>query len=569
MTEPVTLAPVPAADAVHAAARQLFASQRADGSWRDHLPSAAISTATSVVALHHADPDRSSELIKAGIGWLMDNQLAGGGWGDGPGQPATLPASAFAVAALRLLAPEESAADVARGLAWIEGKGGMAAVADPDRCALHVLCLQFLALAGLYDERRIKRMPAAVALLPRKLRQKVSFVVPVTLAWSVMQRHTWPQSPVLRLVSRLAEPRAFAYFDELALTSGTTGGMQESPLLVSMVCFGLARAGVRPDLVEASVRYLHATMRADGSWPVNRDLEFSATTFVTMGLQEAGYGRDPRLEPTLAWIRDCQWDAAFPATGCPPGGWAWSVDSGWPNCDDTADALMTLAGFGVRRDDGQAGDGVAWLLGMQNSNGSWSCFCKNNHVALDAPCSVITSHVVDALRRCGGLSAADKPIAKAVRWFAKTQRPDGSLPCLWYRGSTAGTANTLDVLGALGLRDTPTAVRCREWLLAHRNEDGGWGDGEGAESSAEETAWAVMGLMHGGVPATDDAVQGGVRWLLDRQLPDGLWNPTLLGVYFLDLWYSDDLLASGYVLQALARYQRALEGGANADHVEG
>ncbi|MCU7728475.1 hypothetical protein ODJ79_32595 [Actinoplanes sp. KI2] len=547
-----------AGPAIKQAAEALLAARRPDGSWQDHLPSAAISTATSAVALYYADPAGSADLIRAAVTWLRDHQLPTGGWGDGPGLPATLPATAFATAALRLLAPEATGDDVRRALAWIDLRGGMAAVANPERCALHVLCLQFLALAGLYDETRIRRMPAAVALLPRRLRQKVSFVVPVTFSWTVMQRHTWSFGPVLRAVFRLAEPRALAYFDELLRQQGDEGGMQESPLLVSMVCFALARAGVRPDLVDRMVHYLHVTVRPDGSWAVNRDLEFSATTFVAIGLQETGYAADPRLAGTAAWIEERQWDAPFPATGCPPGGWAWSVASGWPNTDDTADGLMALAGFGDRAGRPALRRGVDWLLAMQNRNGSWSCFCRDNHVALDAPCAVITAHAVDALHRAGGLGPRDRPIARAVRWFARTQRPDGSLPCLWYRGSTAGTAQVLEVLGALGLGDGETARGCRRWLLDNQSPDGGWGDGEGAASSAEETAWALLGLLRSGAAPGTPAVQRGVDWLIRHRTADGLWAPTLLGVYFLDLWYHDDLLAAGYVLQALGRYAQAV-----------
>jgi squalene-hopene/tetraprenyl-beta-curcumene cyclase len=545
--------------AINAAAETFFTRQRQDGSWQDHLPSAAISTATSVVALHYADADGSGELIAAGLRWLRHNQLPDGGWGDGPGEPATLPASAFAVAALALLSAEESAADITRALAWIDSMGGMAAVADPERCALHVLCLQFLALAGLYDQERIRRMPLVVALLPRRLRRKVSFVVPVTLSWTVMQRHTWHFGPLTRAVLRLAEPRALAYFDELISLEPDEGGSQESPLLVSMICFAFARAGRRPDLVRRGVTYLRKTVRADGSWAVNRDLEFSVTTFVATGLQDSGFGDDPRMGATEAWIRSCQWDISFPPTGCPPGGWAWSAESGWPNSDDTANALGALAGFNCAAGDPQAAAGVRWLLSMQNRNGSWSCFCQDNHVALDAPCSVITSHAVTALHRVAGMTADDKPIARAVRWFGQAQRADGSLRCLWYRGLTAGTARTLDALGALGLAGHETALRCRQWLLDAQQPDGGWGDGEGAPSSAEETAWALTGLISAGFPADSAELTRAAAWLAGHQLPDGLWKPTLLGVYFLDLWYSDDLLASGYALQALGQYQTALE----------
>ncbi|HWG14316.1 MAG TPA: prenyltransferase/squalene oxidase repeat-containing protein [Streptosporangiaceae bacterium] len=543
--------------AIDTAAAALFGRQRPDGSWQDHLPSAAISTATSVVALHYADPAGSADLIAAGLRWLRDSQLPGGGWGDAPGAPATMPASAFALAALTLLAPAESAPGIRRARAWIDSQGGMAAVADPERCALHVLCLQFLALAGLYDQNRIRPMPVAVALLPRRLRRKVSFVVPVTLSWTVMQRHTWRFGPLTRAVLRVAEPRAFRYFDELTALEPEGGGSQESPLLVSMICFAFARAGQRPDLVRRGVTYLHRTVRADGSWAVNRDLEFSATAFVCIGLQDSGHGHDPRLGRTREWLRASQWTTAFPPTGCPDGGWAWSVESGWPNSDDTANALTVLAGWGSDADDTRAAAGVRWLLAMQNRNGSWSCFSRDNHVALDAPCAVITSHAVTAIHAVTGMTAQDRPMARAVRWFGRAQQPDGSVPCLWYRDSTAGTARTLEALALLGLGREPVARRCTEWLLGTQNGDGGWGDGRGARSSAEETAWALTGLLSAGVPPDGAALTRAACWLASQQQASGLWTPTILGVYFLDLWYSDDLLASGYALQALGRYQRA------------
>jgi squalene-hopene/tetraprenyl-beta-curcumene cyclase len=556
MTETVVALQDRVERSVAAAVDGLFAAQRPSGAWQDTLPSAAVSTASSIVALHLADPVGSAGLIEAGAAWLRASQNPDGGWGDAVGAPSNLSITPFAVGALHLVAPEASAENVLRGLERIERFGGMAAVADRRRCKLFVLCQLFLAMAGMYDETRIRRMPVEIILLPRKLRQKVSFVVPHLLSWGVMQAHTRRFGPLRRAVNRLAEPRAIAYLEEIEDFHGPGGGYQESPLMVSLVCLGLARAGVAPDIVGRCVDYLRGSVRPDGAWPVNRDLEFSATSFVTLGLQDAGRRDDPRLRPTLAWIRHCQRGTPFPATGCPGGGWGWSMPSGWPNTDDTADALLALAGFGVDGTDTQVRDGVAWLLRAQNRDGSWSCFCPDNHVDLDAPCSVMTAHAVTALRLAGGLEAGAPAIARAVSWFTKAQRGDGGVPCLWYRGLTAGTGCVLDALGGLRLAHTETARRCRDWLLAHQHPDGGWGDGERSASSVEETAWALLGLLGGGVPADHLAVQRGVAWLVDRQRADGLWEPTVLGVYFLDLMYSCDHLAAGYALQALARYHR-------------
>ncbi|QIZ36454.1 prenyltransferase/squalene oxidase repeat-containing protein [Saccharopolyspora sp. ASAGF58] len=531
----------------------LLARQRDDGSWQDTLPSAAVATASSVIALHLADPVGSAHLVRAGVQWLRDTQNDDGGWGDAVGAPSTLNVTPYAVGALHFLEPEESVEHVRRGLARIESFGGEAAMSDRDRCKLFVMCQQFLAFAGLYDEKRIMRLPIEVILLPRRLRQKVSFTVPFLLSWGLMQAHTRRSGPLRRAINRFSSPRALSYLDRLHEFEGPDGGYQESPFMVALVCIGLARAGIRPDIVRRCGDYLHTTVRADGSWPVNRDLEFSATSFVTHGLQAAGRSRDQTLRATEQWIRMCQRDTQFAPTGCPPGGWGWSRHCGWPDTDDTANAVISLARFGRIRTDEAMRLGLDWLRAMQNRNGSWSCFCTNSPVGLDGPCPAMTAHAVTALYEAGGHAISDAPVATALRWFARAQRSDGSFTCPWYRGLVAGTGSTLEALGRMGLAEGTTARRCRQWLLAAQNDDGGWGDGQGAESTAEETAWALLGLLHSG-PTDHPGVRRGAVWLTERQRPDGLWDPALVGVYFLDLMYSCDLLATGYALQALGRY---------------
>jgi hypothetical protein len=48
--------------------------------------------------------------------------------------------------------------------------------------------------------------------------------------------------------------------------------------------------------------------------------------------------------------------------------------------------------------------------------------------------------------------------------------------------------------------------------------------------------------------------------LLGRQRPDGTWAPTVIGLYYSTLWYSDSMYAVALPLQALALYQRAQSG---------
>ncbi|GIH22228.1 hypothetical protein Aph01nite_05380 [Acrocarpospora phusangensis] len=546
------------AGSIARAADGLFARQRADGSWEGFLPSSAVSTGAAVIALRVADPQGSHDLVTAGAAWLRDRQLADGGWGDTPEAPASLNATAIAVAALRFADAEASAEAVTSGLERLEGFGGIDAVADRRKCTLKAVCEQYLALAGLYPVERVSRMPFELALASSWLRKKLSFTVPGLMSWGVMQSRTRRFGMVRRQVNRLAEPRALSYLEDLHGYEGPDGAVEESALMASVVCLGLARADVAPGIVADYLRYLRRTARADGSWPIDRDIEFSVSMYLTHGLVDAGFGGDPRLARIGDWIRASQRDRPFAPTGCPPGGWGWSTPSGWPDTDDTSCAVGSLVALGASLDDPHVRRGADWLLAMQNGDGSWGCFAKNAKVSMDAPCSVMTAHTVLALHAAGTGRFAE-PLARAVRWFARVQRPDGSFPCIWFRDSTAGTARVLDALGRLGQGGTAVAARCRDWLLAHQRDDGGWGDGGSEPSSAEETAWAVLGLVSAG-HADDPATAAGVRWLLDHQRADGLWDATRLGVYFLGLTYWCDHIADGYALQALGRYRAATEG---------
>jgi squalene-hopene/tetraprenyl-beta-curcumene cyclase len=43
------------------------------------------------------------------------------------------------------------------------------------------------------------------------------------------------------------------------------------------------------------------------------------------------------------------------------------------------------------------------------------------------------------------------------------------------------------------------------------------------KSTASQTAWAIMALIAAGEGTSGEAVEG-IRFLLDRQLPDGTWD---------------------------------------------
>ena len=119
---------------------------------------------------------------------------------------------------------------------------------------------------------------------------------------------------------------------------------------------------------------------------------------------------------------------------------------------------------------------------------------------------------------------------------------DGSWPSRWGIHFLHGTCFALRGLRAAGFDDHDAVVlRAGEWLRSCQNADGGWGEspasldaGEFVEapSNPTQTAWALLGLIAGGDPASE-SVRRGRDYLLASQNPDGAWLtsvPTLLHV---------------------------------------
>jgi squalene-hopene/tetraprenyl-beta-curcumene cyclase len=560
------------------AADGLLALQRPDGSWKGRLSDSPPATADVVIALRLSGRPGVDDLVAVGVAFLLAAQDADGGWGDDVDDPSTLNGTAFAVAALAIVDRERHADAIARGLARIDAFGGMDAVRDVDRCSLTVLVHFHLAVAGLVEPAGLLRVPVEIALLPPALRRKLTFAMPTAMAWGLMHEELRARPGARRRRASRAGRRALAYLREVERFHGPGGGFVESPMMTANVCIGLSAAGVGADIVERSIAYLRATVSPAGAWAVTRDLEVDATGFVAVGLHDAGRGDDPRVEAARAWIRAAQRPTGFAPTGAPAGGWGWALPSGWPNSGNTAGALMAITRDprSSPADDAVARAAGRWLVRQQNHDGSWSCFARIGRAsvldpsflvirqarapkALYGPCSVMAAEAVSALARIDPGPSRDRALRRAHAWFARAQDEDGAFANLWYLGRCAGTGSVLRALGDAGLAESGVARRSVSWLRATQNADGGWGDALGrGRSTAEETAMAMLGLCAAGEDPLGRALLAGADHLLRTQRPDGTWDPSLVGVYFLGLAYRHDRTADGYALQALARHREAL-----------
>jgi squalene-hopene/tetraprenyl-beta-curcumene cyclase len=312
------------------------------------------------------------------------------------------------------------------------------------------------------------------------------------------------------------------------------------------------------------------------------------TPWTMLALAEAGVPHDhPALKLGARWLLDQQstlysdWSVGAP--GVPAGGWPFEfANANYPDTDDTALVLQVLPCVDFPS-DGACASGLAWLLGMQNRDGGWAAFDRENttelveHIpfcdfgeVLDPSSADVTAHVLELLGKLGyGREAL--PVRRGLAYLWREQEADGAWYGRWGVNYLYGTSAVLVALKALGFdaRDQRVA-RAVSWLHKHQNEDGGWGEscrsytesawrGRGP-STASQTAWAVVGLLAATGP-DDPASWGGIRWLLGHQKADGTWDePYFTGTGFPgDFYIKYHEYRNYFPLLALARARHVLD----------
>ena len=316
------------------------------------------------------------------------------------------------------------------------------------------------------------------------------------------------------------------------------------------------------------------------------------TGLAAMALLDAGLPRDhPALVRAGEWLLREQvlaggdWQVKNPDT--PPGGWAFEFENDvYPDIDDSAVVLIALDGIALP--DAAAkrraiDRGLQWTLSMQCQEGGWGAFDVDNTryllrqipfadfgEMLDPPTADVTAHVLEILGRLG-YTPEFQPARRGLRFLYELQEPDGSWWGRWGVNYIYGLGAVLPALAALGEPlDTPQVRRAVQWLDAHQQADGGWG--EGCESYAEpslrgagpstpsQTAWALMALIAAD-EVESDMVARGIHYLIARQRPDGTWDePEFTGTGFpTDFMINYHLYRHYFPLMALGRYVHALQ----------
>jgi squalene-hopene/tetraprenyl-beta-curcumene cyclase len=361
------------------------------------------------------------------------------------------------------------------------------------------------------------------------------------------------------------------------------GGFLEATPLTAFVVMSLAACGqAHHPVLTKGVEFLVASMRSDGSWPIDTNLATWVTTLAIGALATCKF--DESLPPDrrrhlTEWLLTCQHKRVHPYTHAGPGGWAWSdLPGAVPDGDDTAGALVALHHL-----DAEAAGlseaveaGIRWLLDLQNSDGGIPTFCKGwTQLPFDKSTPDITAHAVGAValwldRPPSSLRRhAEKGIHRALDFMRKSQRPDGAWVPLWFGNQHAanhenpvyGTSRALTHLSPYASRFALHEMlrRAAQWLLAAQNTDGGWGGDRGVVSSIEETALAVDALASVAQPDAaqlESAILRGAEWLIERTERGRSIPASPIGLYFARLWYFEELYPSVFALAALAKVRR-------------
>jgi squalene-hopene/tetraprenyl-beta-curcumene cyclase len=404
-------------------------------------------------------------------------------------------------------------------------------------------------------------------------------------------RHVEPLFPQSRKES--AVEKAVAFVTERLNGEDGVGGIYPAMANTVMMFDTLGYPADHPDAVTAwqAVRKL-LVLEEDCAWCQPCLSPVWDTSLAGHALAEAGLSTDD----TCAWLRPLQitdvvGDWAVRRPGLRPGGWAFQYKNPhYPDVDDTAVVGMLLH----RNGDPAYAEAIdrarEWIIGMQSSDGGWGAFePENTHLhlnhipfadhgaLLDPPTADVSARCVSFLAQIG-MPAYDKVMVRALEFLRREQEPDGSWYGRWGTNYIYGTWSVLCALNAIGVPpDDPMVTQAVEWLASVQREDGGWGEDEESygdaphgrykESTASQTAWALLGLMAAGA-TNHPATARGIAYLTATQKPDGEWTELpYTAVGFPRVFY---LRYHGYRLYfpllALARYRKLRRG--NAQRVE-
>src|SRR5436190_16175238 len=616
-------------DTIERGADHLLSLQLNDGYWQGELE--ADSTLESdyiyyLFVLGKADPVRIAKLAN----YVRCKQLDDGGWNLYPGGPSELNATCKAYFALKLAGDDANTPHLTAARDTIHRLGGLEHTNSYVRF--------YLALVGALGWELVPAIPPELMLLPSWFFINIyemsswtrGIVIPMAILsalrpdWRLPERarvdelfkdpsrkaaaFDWGEQLVSWKNFFLALDRALKIYEKLpwkplrqralreakqwmlAHLERTEGLAAIYPAMMNSV-FALMALGHGPDdpLTWREIKEFSRFEIEDAETirlqPCVSPVWDSCIAMVA--LEEAGVAPDhPALVKSAEWILSKQilgpGDWQVKNKDAEPGGWAFEFrNDHYPDVDDTAFVLMALQRVKFpdeKRMEGAIRRGIQWLLSMQNRDGGWGAFDRDNdrrficnipfadhNAMIDPSTADVTARVLECLGRFGW-PAEHPAVQRAIKFLVKDQCNDGSWFGRWGVNYVYGTSGVLRSLETISLTAKEYCQRAVSWLRSVQKADGSFGEsllsydkpetkGQGS-STASQTAWGLIGLL-AGAEANDPAIHKAVSYLMGQQNTDGSWSESeFTGTGFPCVFYLKyHLYRNSFPLYALARFR--------------
>ena len=609
-------------------ANHLLSLQAEQGYWQGELEADSTLESDYIYYLHvlgKADPERIAKLAN----YVRQRQLPDGGWNIYPGGPSELNATCKAYFALKLAGDSPYAPNLVRAREIVHRLGGL------EHSNSYVRF--YLALVGAVSWDLVPSIPPELMLIPSWFIFNIyemsswtrGIVIPMAILsalrpdWKLPERaHVdelfkdperktaaldWSDQILSWRNVFLAVDRGLKLYEKSPWKPFRQRAIREAK---SWMLQHIERTDGLAAIYPAMMNSIFALMAfghgPDDPLTLREIKEFSRfeieeqdtirmqpcvspvwdTCIALVALEEAGLPPDhPALVRAAEWLLSKQvlgpGDWQVKNKGAEPGGWAFEFRNDfYPDVDDTAFVLMALQR--VKYPDPALMEaamrrGIQWLLSMQNRDGGWGAFDRDNdrnflcnipfadhNAMIDPSTADVTARVVECLGRFGW-SAGHPVIQRAVGFLLKDQCKDGSWFGRWGVNYVYGTSGVLRAVETVSLATREFCQRAVHWLRSVQKVDGSFGEsllsydvpstkGQGT-STASQTAWGLIGLL-AGAGTEDSAVRKAVAYLVHRQQADGSWSePEFTGTGFPGVFYLKyHLYRNSFPVYALARY---------------
>ena len=615
--------------AIERGAEQLLSLQFEPGYWHGELEADSTLESDYIYYLHvlgKADPVRVAKLAN----YVRRKQLPDGGWSIYPGGPSELNATCKAYFALKLAGDNPKSARMVQARETVLRLGGL------ERSNSYVRF--YLAVAGALGWEMVPSILPEMMLLPNWFYLNIyemsswtrGIVIPMAILSALRPNWRLPEFAHVdelfkdpkqktaafdwsdQLISWrnffLAADRAMKLYEKLPWKPLRQRALREAkswlldhlerteglaaiyPAMMNSI-FALIALGHGPDdpLTAREIReFARFEIEEEDTIRMQPCVSPVWDTCIAMvALEEAGVPADhPALVKSAEWILSKQvlgaGDWQVKNKDAAPGGWVFEFRNDfYPDVDDTAFVLMALQRVKFpdpKRMEAAVRRGIQWLLSMQNRDGGWAAFDRDNNkgflcnipfadhnAMLDPSTADVTARVLECLGRFGW-SANHPAIQRAVQFLLRDQCEDGSWFGRWGVNYVYGTSGVLRSLETVSLTAKEYCQRAVKWLRSVQKPDGSFGEslrsytephtkGEGS-STASQTAWGLIGLLAGS-EVSDPAIEKAVSYLVEQQNSDGSWSESeFTGTGFPCVFYLKyHLYRNSFPLYALARFR--------------